>query len=196
MVKYMDKKVGALIDYINMKGIASNTVILFVSDNGTPSQITSINNGVPIRGGKGYAIQFGTHVPLVVSWPDHIAPKSRNNNMINFPDFMPLLASIANTTIPADNIKTDGINFYSSLYNPTDTIREWGFCHWKPQTSNSVTRWSQTLQYKLYDSVNRSRFYNIEIDSLEKSPITSRKITPAEKIIKQQLQEVLDQMHQ
>lgn len=196
MVKYMDKKVGALIDYINDKGLASNTVILFVSDNGTPSQIKSRYKGVCIRGGKGYASQYGTHVPFVVSWPDHIAPNSRNNNIINFPDFMPLLANIANTTIPTNNTITDGINFYSSLYNPTDTIRQWGFCYWKPQTSNSVKRWSQTLNYKLYDSVNRSRFYNIGIDGFEKSPITSRKITPAEIIIKQQLQEVLDQMHQ
>ena len=195
MVKYMDKKVGDLINYINTKGLSSNTIILFLSDNGTPPQIFSLFKGKLIQGGKGTTNQYGTHVPFIASWPGHITAGTINNNIINFPDFMPLLASIAGTTISSNAGIIDGVDFYPSFLDPNDIIRAWGFCQWKPYSTSPLRRWDQTLNYKLYDSINNSKFYNILTDTLEKLPILKKNLTANEKIIKQQLQDVLNQMH-
>jgi len=195
MVKYMDKKVAELIRFIYQKGLSSNTVILFVGDNGTPSNISSLFRGKLIQGGKATTTQYGTHVPFIASWPGHITAGTINNNIINFPDFMPLLASIAGTTISSNAGIIDGVDFYPSFFDPNDIIRAWGFCQWKPYSTSPLRRWDQTLNYKLYDSINNSKFYNILTDTLEKLPILKKNITANEKIIKQQLQDVLNQMH-
>ena len=195
MVKYMDKKVGDLINYINTKGLSSNTIILFLSDNGTPPQIFSLFKGKLIQGGKGTTNQYGTHVPFIASWPGHITAGTINNNIINFPDFMPLLASIAGTTISSNAGIIDGVDFYPSFFDPNDIIRAWGFCQWKPYSTSPLRRWDQTLNYKLYDSVSGSKFYNILTDTLEQFPIPKKNLTSQEQATKQQLQDVLDQLH-
>src|ERR1044072_1595149 len=67
MVKYMDKKVGQIVRKINTSSLTKNTIIIFLGDNGTPPDITSIYNEMAITGGKGTSTTYGTHVPLVVS---------------------------------------------------------------------------------------------------------------------------------
>src|SRR6185295_1797504 len=44
MVKYMDKKIGELIDKLNSLGLEDNTIIFFIGDNGTQTEITSLFN--------------------------------------------------------------------------------------------------------------------------------------------------------
>ncbi len=195
MVKYMDKKIGELLNYLYTKGLSSNTVVLFLSDNGTYKDITSIFQGKSVQGGKGTTTQYGTHVPFLVRWPGRIASGTVNNNIINFPDFMSLFASIAGVHLPTNKGIIDGVDFYPSFFTPADTLRQWGFCYFQAQTYSQLKRWSQTQNYKLYDSVNNSRFYNIAADTLEKYPISLSKATAAEKNIEQQLQDALNQMH-
>lgn len=193
MVKYMDKKVGQLLSRLLKKGLGNNTVVFYLGDNGSPPQITSLFRGQLIKGGKGSTIQYGTHVPLLVAWQGKIAAASVNNNIINLTDVMATMANIAGTSVPTG---IDGVSFYPSLFNPYDTLRQWSFCHSQAYATGMIKRWAQTTGYKLYDSINNSRFYNILKDTLELTPITNKTITPEEKLIRTNLQEVMNGLHQ
>ena len=73
MMKYMDKKVGEIMDSLKTWNLYNNTIVMFAGDNGTPHGIWYKYNGVLREGGKSLTSERGTHVPLMVTWPAKIA---------------------------------------------------------------------------------------------------------------------------
>lgn len=197
MVKYMDKKIGQLVDKINESGLAENTIILFVGDNGSPNSVKSYQNGVKIKGGKGQSTEYGVHVPLIAYWPSHIIPASASNTLVDFCDFLPTLADIAGTQVPEYYGATDGISFSSAFYDSTITIRNWSYSYWKPANTNKFKVWAQTDHYKLYDSATfKSKFFDIISDPQEKTPVKGNALTTEKQSAKTYLQSVITQMQQ
>ena len=52
MVKYMDKKIGQVLDKVKAAGLANNTIVIYVGDNGTDLRIYSYFRNKRIKGGK------------------------------------------------------------------------------------------------------------------------------------------------
>lgn len=70
MVTALDEGVGRLRDALERAGIADNTLIVFLSDNGGATNNASDNG--PWRGMKGSKWEGGQRVPFVVHWPGHL----------------------------------------------------------------------------------------------------------------------------
>ena len=74
MVEGVDKALGDIMDFLDEKGIADNTVIIFMTDNGGNSEnkqkggIPHTQN-LPLREGKGSCYEGGVRVPLMIFWP-------------------------------------------------------------------------------------------------------------------------------
>ncbi len=111
MVEYMDMIVGEMIKKTEELGIRENTFIVFGGDSGTNRDVVSVTNGIPLQGDKGNTTDAGTHVPLIVNWNGKIAPKSINNNLIDFTDFLPTLLDISGAASLA-RAPWDGLSFY------------------------------------------------------------------------------------
>lgn len=79
MVNYMDVEVGKIIDKVNLSGIAKNTIVIFVGDNGTDGRIISRFDGYSIRGEKSQSIEYGEHVPMLIWWKGSIQPETVND---------------------------------------------------------------------------------------------------------------------
>ncbi|ALJ04705.1 hypothetical protein APS56_05960 [Pseudalgibacter alginicilyticus] len=60
-VENIDKNMGRLIQFLEDKGIAENTILIFTTDNGSSTHL---------RGGKGSFYDGGTRVPCFVRWPN------------------------------------------------------------------------------------------------------------------------------
>lgn len=194
MVYYMDLKLGEIINHVKSLGIGSNTVIIYLGDNGTSGDITSIFNGQPYPGGKSHTKENGTRVPLFVWWQGKVAAGSINNDLVDLTDFMPTLAGIANTPVPTTYGVLDGVSFAPRLTGLPGTPRAWTFCHYAPNLikhPNTIKRWVQDSTYKLYDTTYR--FYNVKLDPNEASPL--KKLTPQEQSIKDSFMQVLSTMH-
>ena len=169
MVEYMDRIIGEIIKKTEELGIRKNTLILFVGDNGTDRDVTSSFNGISIKGDKGHTTDAGTHVPFIANWKGKIAPKSINNNLIDFTDFLPTLMDISGTT-PTSPVPLDGISFYQQLLGNNSQKRDWIFCHYAPNWGKfEPKRYVQNKQWKLYDT---GELYNLAQDIEEEHPFS------------------------
>ena len=77
MIEIMDDGIGSLVDLLKERGEFENTLILFLSDNGSTSEgkgglsFPMLSN-TPYRGQKAYTWEGGVSSPLIVSWPDRL----------------------------------------------------------------------------------------------------------------------------
>jgi arylsulfatase A-like enzyme len=60
-IENIDKNMGRLLKYLDDRGIADNTILVFTTDNG---------GGTYLRGGKGSNYDGGTKVPCFIRWPN------------------------------------------------------------------------------------------------------------------------------
>ncbi|MBM4097564.1 MAG: sulfatase [Planctomycetes bacterium] len=71
LVEGMDKSLGDLMDHLEKLGVAENTIIFFLGDNGSDAPLgdyQAVASSAPLRGGKGSQYEGGTRVPFIASW--------------------------------------------------------------------------------------------------------------------------------
>lgn len=193
MVKYMDKMIGSIIKKVEDAGLAENTLIMFASDNATKREITSMFRGVSVSGGKTKTTREGTSIPFVAYMPGVILPGQKNNDLVDYTDFLPSLADIAGIPEPTNYGTIDGVSFFDNLLNIKGEDRDWVFCHWFGD-HRPVIRFVNNRVYKLYDGTDE--FFNIHDDIYEQNPIPDGSLTPREVLIKAEFEQVLSQMHE
>jgi arylsulfatase A-like enzyme len=80
LIEGMDFSLGKIMDNLERHGIADNTILLFVSDNGGLSAHgrggEKNTHNAPLKSGKGSAYEGGIRVPLLVKWPGVVRPGS------------------------------------------------------------------------------------------------------------------------
>lgn len=198
MVKYMDKKVGEILDKLRSAGLDTNTLVFFTSDNGTPADIFYNTGGIRLRGGKSFTFERGTHVPLIAYMPAYIARNSINDDLIDFTDFFKTFAALAQYDSLDKYGILDGVSFYNRLFlNNIDSVRPTLAVHYAPYQNSSkdtVKRWVRSKDYKLYDTTGiriDGKFYNIFKDPNEKTPLLDKQLTADEKAIKARFKNIM-----
>ncbi len=187
MVAYMDKIVGKIITELKSQGVYENTLILFIGDNGTSSRLTTNTSKGQIRGAKGNTITHGIHVPMIASWPSMINNSRKYSGLINFNDFYATFSDILGVVDDSDGTSMMDIFIGENIKN-----REIATIYYDPMWSDNVSKYrsvfTQDNRYKLYKD---GRFYDIENDVLETSPLKEEDLTKDQKNIKNKLSENL-----
>ena len=193
MVEYMDAVVGRLVARLDALGLLDNTLILFLSDNGTDIPITSMMGPRAVRGGKGYTIDAGFHVPLIASWRGTIQAGQARSELVDVGDLFPTLLDVAG--IPASRgRKNDGISLHPTLRTGARHPREWIFRDYHPGKERDgapPSRWVQDARYKLYSD---GRFFDYRRDPLEKSPLRAGTLTAEARAVRASLDAVMKRM--
>lgn len=119
----LDYRTGQVLDAIDDAGIADNTIVIFVSDNGPTSTGGSLDelyvgDTGPYRGELGDAYEGSIPTVGTVRWPGRIAP-SVTDEMFAIHDFLPTLAKIIDVDIPADR-PIDGVDQSAFLLGKQD----------------------------------------------------------------------------
>ena len=100
MCESCDASLGALMDYLEQKGIAGNTIIILYADNGGHS-IDARKGGVPhtqnapLREGKASCYEGGIREPLLVYVPGKTEGGMRINTPVGPEDFFPTILEMA-----------------------------------------------------------------------------------------------------
>ncbi|MEE3373086.1 MAG: sulfatase-like hydrolase/transferase [Planctomycetota bacterium] len=190
MVSYADKLVGKIAQTLQETGIRNETLLLFTCDNGTYTGITSPFRGKKVRGGKGSTPNAGTHVPMIASWPNTIAPGEISHDLIDFSDLLPTLAAVAEGELPGDR-QIDGRSFLPQLKGLPGNPRDWTYCWYQRngKRDRSVKRFARNQDYKLYRD---GRMFHIPSDELEKRQLTSDQMDTIRTRIRDRLKGVID----
>ncbi len=103
--------VRQLLDTLKAEGIAKNTLVVWISDNG-PMYAFYPNSGYSwLRGGKGDVLEGGVRVPAMAWWPGMIAPNQDPVDILHITDLFTTAARLGGALdkIPGDRV-TDGVD--------------------------------------------------------------------------------------
>jgi arylsulfatase A-like enzyme len=130
MITRLDRDVGLLRRHLDSLGIADNTVIIFTSDNGptNPELIERFDSNGKLRGHKRDLYEGGIRVPLIVTWPGHVAPGTKSDHISAFQDWMPTLAEIG--ALDKQLPPTDGLSLLPTLTGE-GTQAEHDYLYWE-----------------------------------------------------------------
>lgn len=114
MVEHFDFQLQRLLEAVDDLGLAENTVILFMSDNGP-----AVNNGSltdedrqiryvnGLKGHKGNIWENGVKSPLFIRWKGHYNPTTVTE-LADVTDILPTLLDVAGIVLPSSNLPLDG----------------------------------------------------------------------------------------
>ncbi len=121
MVDHLDINVGRLLSALEESGIADDTIVIFMSDNGPIGSTTLpdavltqeemlMRNPQHFRGNKGTVYDNGTHVPFFIKWGDKIRT-GVTNELAYVADIFPTLLELCGITEYKTTNPIDGISF-------------------------------------------------------------------------------------
>jgi uncharacterized sulfatase len=98
----VDESVKRICEYLEDKGIAGNTMIVFTSDNGgAVGGRSTLPGNAPFTGHKGMHRLGGIKVPLVFYWPAGIREPMESNHLVSTMDIIPSCLDAAGIELPA-----------------------------------------------------------------------------------------------
>ncbi|MCX7818882.1 MAG: sulfatase [Kiritimatiellae bacterium] len=113
MVSVMDEQIGRVLDALRRTGTESNTLVMFLSDNGGPPHANASSNGI-LRGAKGTVYEGGIRVPFVLSFPGRLPAGAVYEEPVICLDLPVTMAVLAGAAMPADR-PIDGVNLMPYL---------------------------------------------------------------------------------
>lgn len=123
VVEEIDWNVGRLLDYLDKKGLAENTLVIFASDNGPwLSYNTDGGSAGPLRGGKFSYYEGGVRVPCVIRWKGTVPAGVTSDAIVASIDLFPTIMHYAGCDTFKQKI--DGMNLSSFLENPSVQLRD------------------------------------------------------------------------
>lgn len=126
-VTCMDASIGRLLDRLEARGVADNTIVIFFSDNGGSG---GADNG-PLRGHKGDTWEGGVRVLCLVRWTAGGVPAGVDNGaFLSSLEIFPSLAAATGATRP-EGVILDGHDWWPALRGQAPSPRTSLF--WKRQ---------------------------------------------------------------
>ncbi|MEO6808031.1 MAG: sulfatase [Isosphaeraceae bacterium] len=109
----LDRHVGAVLDELDRQGVADQTLVLFLSDNGRPfprCKTTMYDDGIK--------------TPLIARWPSRIKPGTTCGALVSSIDIAPTVLELAGVAKPST---VQGASFATLLSDPTASIQKYIF---------------------------------------------------------------------
>jgi arylsulfatase A-like enzyme len=136
LIEGMDASLGRLLDHLDTLGVAGNTLVFFLGDNGSDAPLGhqhAVASAAPLRGKKGSHYEGGMRVPFIAAWarPDPANPHQRRlpiaagavqGQLASVCDLFPTILAAAGVAAPAGHV-VDGTRLDALLAGQRDTGR-------------------------------------------------------------------------
>jgi arylsulfatase A-like enzyme len=178
MVESMDTAVGQVLEKLEELGLAENTVVMFMSDNGGLSTSEgSPTSNLPYRGGKGWLYEGGIREPVIIRWPGVTEPDSVCATPVVSMDFYPTMLDIADLPLLPERHQ-DGMSLVPLLRGADQLDRAALYWHY-PHYSNQGGIPGGAIRigdYKLIERFEDGRLhlYNLSDDPGERNDIAEQ----------------------
>lgn len=155
LIEGMDKSLGDVLDHLEKIGVAENTLVVFLGDNGSDAPLGhqhEVACAAPLRGRKGSHYEGGVRVPFIAAWakpnPDNtfqkqlpIAEGAIQSQLASVTDLFPTLLSVAGCQAPAGYL-VDGQGLGKLLTGEHDSSREESFLMHYPHAPHRSDYWT------------------------------------------------------
>lgn len=113
MIKCLDDEIGRLLDFVEQSGLAENTALFFISDNGGAAYTFATDNA-PLKGGKITNFDGGVKVPFILkaAWLDE---GTRYDFPVSSTDLFVTTAALVGQDLP--DREYDGVNLLENIKN-------------------------------------------------------------------------------
>jgi len=124
VLRGLDNSVGRVVKTLKDLGIAENTLLIFMSDNGGIARPNATSNA-PLRAGKGKVYEGGVRVPFIAFQPGTIKPGSVCDVPIDVTDIFPTLMSFAGQGDELDKLALDGQSILPLFSDPENKRKQY-----------------------------------------------------------------------
>lgn len=105
VIEEIDWSVGQILEALAQNGLTDKTLVVFTSDNGPwLSYGTHSGSALPLREGKGTALEGGVRVPCIMKWPGVIPEGQVESRPAMTIDLLPTIANLTGAKMPANQI--------------------------------------------------------------------------------------------
>jgi arylsulfatase A-like enzyme len=150
-----DHMLGQLLDALERKGLAANTLVIATADNGAANRPYP-----PLRSSKSSIHEGGHRVPFLARWPGKIQPGSVSGATICLNDLMATGAEIVGAKLPA-NAGEDSVSILPVLLGTAkDPARE-ATIHQSPKRDLAIRQGSWKL---VFTAKGKRELYDLKSD--------------------------------
>lgn len=184
----LDVSIGKVTEEIERLGIADNTYVIFMSDNGGPSNPRfGVQNNAPLHKGKTTLYEGGIRVPLIVSGPG-IPANSHSAEPVTGCDLFPTFCEWAGVEVPG---KIEGKSLVTLLSGKSQSIDREGvpllfhFPHYSrgPDAEPSTAIIAGNLKLIKFWESNTYKLFDLENDLGEKNDLSKSQPEKLKKLI-------------
>lgn len=173
MITRLDAYVGEIMQKLDEKGLADNTILIFSSDNGPHEEggadPTFFNRDGVLKGLKRSCHEGGIRVPFIVRWNNHVPSGVKEQQPIAFYDIMPTFCDIIgdnqlnyrNRSL-ADKDYFDGISFLPTLLGNGNEQQQHDYLYWEFNETNQVA--VRQANWKMIAKQGRCELYDLATD--------------------------------
>jgi arylsulfatase A-like enzyme len=145
-VARVDEEVKWVLEALDRRGLAENTLVLLMGD-----------NGAALPRGKGSLYEMGCRVPLLARWPGRVKPRQVSDALISGEDLAPTMIEAAGLKAPE---AMSGRSFLPLLEGREYRQREWVFTARLPHGNSPMTPTTMASTFDLSRAV-RTRTHKL-----------------------------------
>ena len=169
MIANLDENMGKLLAMLDETGLADNTILIFMTDNGGTGGVKTFNAGM--RDGKTSLYDGGHRVPCFIRWP---AGKLREpgdvDELTTCQDLLPTLIDLCGLKTPS-GARFDGTSLAGLLRGSQTALRDRMIV---VQYHIEIPKWNATVMWKKWRLVKGEELYDIAADPGQKTNVAEK----------------------
>ncbi len=174
MIANIDDNIGRLEAFLQESGLAENTIVIFMTDNGGTAGVSIFNAG--LRGGKTTFYEGGHRVPCWISWPaGKLAGKLSAPRDINTPaqiqDLFPTLIDLCSAKAPKD-ATFDGASLASLLRGKSSDVPDRMMV--VQYSRAKLTKYESCVIWNQWRLVHGTELYDVRTDRAQKDDLIAK----------------------
>jgi arylsulfatase len=169
MIANLDENLGKFLAMLDETGLAENTILVFMTDNGGTAGVKTFNAGM--RDGKTSLYDGGHRVPCFIRWPGgRLRRPGDIDELTTCQDLLPTLIDLCGLRAPS-GARFDGTSLAGLLRGSQASLRDRMIV---VQYHLEIPKWNATVMWKKWRLVKGRELYDIATDPGQKTDVADR----------------------